>query len=183
MSARRRSGAPRTGTSDSVGVESDSRLSLQLTAPSRFGILREETNRAGINANRRLYSRPPGLPLQVSSYSRRPSCGSPTTGSLRSAQPSDSDPDQTSASLLAGPTAWTHATCDVTAKPRPPKSALDASFFEIIKQNGGRPSCQCQYSSAACAPHAHGTTNKGVWHQAARGQRRYREYQYLHDLP
>ena len=87
MSARR-SGAPRTGTSDSVGVESDSRLSLQLTAPSRFGILREETNRAGINANRRLYSRPPGPPplfpqakLRLSNNRESPLCATLGLGS------------------------------------------------------------------------------------------------------
>jgi hypothetical protein len=41
--------------------------------PSRFGILREERIRAGINANRRLYSRRtcPFIPAGLSLYSRR----------------------------------------------------------------------------------------------------------------
>jgi hypothetical protein len=40
---------------------------------SRFGILREEGTRAGINANRRLYSRRtcPFIPAGLSLYSRR----------------------------------------------------------------------------------------------------------------
>jgi hypothetical protein len=96
MSARR-SGAPRTHapgpapptqSTQSSGVESHSRLSSQLTAPSRFGILREETNRAGINANRRLYSRPPGPPplfpqakLRLSNNRESPLCATLGLGS------------------------------------------------------------------------------------------------------
>ena len=47
--------------------------------PSRFGILREEGIRAGINANRRLYSRraPPFIPAGLSLYSRRAGAGAP----------------------------------------------------------------------------------------------------------
>jgi hypothetical protein len=45
----------------------------QLDYTSRFGILREETNRAGINANRRLHSRraSPFIPAGLALYSRR----------------------------------------------------------------------------------------------------------------